>query len=133
VDPRPRPGARQHRRDCPGTTTGHAPHDLHKAAAAVVLDHLADEQPWLDNEPPRPGPALPRLGVAEALHEGRDIASQTIDTNENGQAAGALADHAHDGGQELAVAAAAEDAAQPEPAGYGQGHRHPQLAADHLD
>jgi hypothetical protein len=45
----------------------------------------------------------------------------------------AAANHAYHRGDELAVAAAADDAPQPQPAGHGKGHRHPQAAAQHLD
>jgi hypothetical protein len=71
--------------------------------------------------------------LAEALGEGRDVAGQAIDAHQQGQATGTAANHAHHSGDQRPVAAVADGAAQPQPGGHGQSHRHPQLAAEHLD
>ena len=71
--------------------------------------------------------------MAEALDEGRHVAGQAIDADQDRQAAGTTAHHPHHGGDQLAVTVAADNAPQPEPAGHGQGHRHPQPPAQDLD
>src|SRR5262249_37724249 len=90
-------------------------------------------QPRLDEQPGAARAAVAGPLVAEALGEGPHGAGQAIDADQHRQATGAAPQHPHHAGHQLPLAAAADDAPQPQPAGPAQRPRQPQPAADQLD
>ena len=79
-----------------GRPQHHPPGHVHQPTAAVMLDHLAQQQPG-DRRQPRPAsPAGPHR-VAEDPGEGGDVARQAIDADQEAQAPCGTPDHAHDG------------------------------------
>src|SRR4051812_44765842 len=132
VDPRPRAGRRQHRGDRRRRPQDDPPRDVDEAPAAMVLDHLAQEQPGGGHQPRPPRLAGPHR-VAKDADEGGHVARQAVDADQECQALCGTPHHLHDRGDQALVAACADHPAQPEPRRDGHRHGHPEPPGDRLD
>ena len=102
-----------------------APHS-DDAMALVLLDDLPDQELRPEPEPTTPG-LLTRFLLAEDLQQGRRIARQAIDAEQDRstQGRGAAFDPAERSRNQLMISLCAHLSAQPQPGRDHQRHRHP--------